>query len=152
DRENTALGHRVARIDRKVEEGQLELVTIAQREPQIGRQIELDADRRSNGALQHVEHALCNSSHIDRLYPQLFAAGEYEQPLREGRSTQCPLDSAVNQAQGAAVFGRSLAQELHVAEDGRQQVVEVVRDAARELAERFELLRLQQLVVRNLQL
>ena len=36
--------------------------------------------------------------------------------------------------------GRVLAHELRVAEDGLQQVVEVVRDAARHLAERGELL------------
>ena len=48
--------------------------------------------------------------------------------------------------------GRALLRQLAVAEDGRQDVVEVVRDAAGERADRLELLRLAQLLFEPLAL
>src|SRR5262249_34395299 len=48
-------------------------------------------------------------------------------------------------------IGESTAQKLRVAADDHQQIVEVVGNAARQLAERFHLLRLRQLLLRALE-
>ena len=48
-------------------------------------------------------------------------------------------------------FGRYALQQLDVAEDDREDVVEVVRDAAGQLADRFHLLRAEQRLARLLE-
>src|SRR4029077_9903426 len=83
---------------------------------------------------------------IDRLRRQQLLAREGEelrgQPRaalrRPGRTAQRPARRLVVDA---------LLSELDVAENDMQQVVEVMRHAARQLADRFELLRLPQSVL-----
>ena len=48
-------------------------------------------------------------------------------------------------------IGQSAAQKLRVTADDHQEIVEVVRNAARQLAERFHLLRLRELLLRPLE-
>ena len=74
---------------------------------------------------------------------QVLLPREGEQALGQRGAPLGPLDRAVDQARRPAAASRqALAQQLEVAEHGRQQVVEVVRDAAGELADRLHLLRL----------
>ena len=100
-------------------------------------------------AAQQVGHAgdelvASTGSRLQRL-----PAREGEQPLRQrGRALRAAA-SAMSTA-GAAAGRRPSAQaaleQVEIAEDDGQQVVEVVRDAAGELADRLHLLRLQQLL------
>ena len=94
--------------------------------------------------MEHVGKRVDGRAEIERFGVQRLPAPEREQPLRQvgallgGRHHQ---------------FGRRLqlrigdlfVEDLRVAEDHREEIVEVVRDAAGQMAERLHLLRLAQL-------
>ena len=89
---------------------------------------------------------------IDRLRPQLLTPRESEHALGQRRAALGALDRAVDQAQQRRIVGQSFAQQLEIAEDRHQQIVEVVRDAAGQLAEALQLLHLVHLRQRRLAL
>ena len=61
------------------------------------------------------------------------------------------LRTSSSSARAAVAGRRTVHQHVAVADDDRQQVVEIVRDAAGETADRFELLRLPELILARLQ-
>ena len=79
---------------------------------------------------------------IDRGGPQVLLARERQETLGERLAALGAFDRAVDQAQAVGVVGQPLAQQLEIAEHRRQQVVEVVRDAAGQLPDDLHLLRL----------
>ena len=96
------------------------------------------ADRLVEHRLQFVEQ----HGHVDRRDLELLAPRESQQlrgqlarPLGRG-------ERAVGDPPRALVEVRSLEQEIERADDRGQQIVEIVRDPAGQLAERLELLRL----------
>ena len=91
---------------------------------------------------QHLLHAIDQPRHIDRLRSQFLAAGEGEHALGQRGAAVGALHRAIDQTQQARIVRQSFAQKLQVAEDHHQQIVEVVRDAAGELAEALQLLHL----------
>ena len=92
---------------------------------------------------------LTSAVEIEALWLEGLAARECQQPVRELRGTAGALQRMLERLLqlGDEVTGllRDAALDgVEIAEDDRQQVVEVVRDAAGELADGFELLRLAQ--------
>ena len=95
---------------------------------------------------QQVIHAADQLVDIDRLGIERLTSGKRQQAMGERRgaigrgngAVDEPLDVFVPSGVDAAL------QHLHRPDDGRQQVVEVVRDAAGELADRLHLLRMAQ--------
>ncbi len=75
---------------------------------------------------------------------QRLAAGEREQTAGEIGAAERAVQDLPGHG-GLLLVGRPLDQEFHIADDDAKQVVEVVRDAAGELADRLHLLRLAQL-------
>ena len=142
-----AVGHGVARIDREIEQGELDLVGIRRGRRQAGRQVERDFDGRAERAVQQIGHAAHQLGEIGRPRLQRLAPGKRQQPLRQGGAALSALGGAVDQAFGGGIVRQPLAQQLEIAEHRGQQVVEVVRHAAGELADRFQLLQLAQLVL-----
>ncbi len=59
------------------------------------------------------------------------------------------LQRAVDQAMQARIVRDALAQQIEIAHHRHQQIVEIMRDAAGELADGFHLLRLPQLLLRS---
>jgi hypothetical protein len=152
DRQLAAIGHRIARVDRDVENRALELVAIHRDPPEPAREDRLDSDTLAERAPQQLGHAGHQLVRIQRLGLERLPAREGEQPLRQAGS---PVDAA---ARGFDVSRDVLVARAHPAldqvdralDDG-QQVVEVVRDAAGQLAEPFHLLRLHELGLRLLE-
>ena len=145
DRQPAAVRHRVARVDREVEQHVLELVGIDARLPQAAGEHGLDRDVLAQGPAQQVRHAGHQSPDIERLRLQRLLAGEGEQPMRQ----RCGALHAGHRRFGepterGAVRRQPSLQQLDVAADHRQMVVEIVRDAAGETADRLHLLRLAQ--------
>ena len=97
--------------------------------------------RRSR--LGHAEHQRVE---VERARLQRLPAGEGQQPPGQRRRRARPPASASAERRGARrSCAESRRQQLEVADDDGQQVVEIVRDAAGELADRLHLLRLAQL-------
>ena len=148
-----AARHRVAGVDRQVEDRELELVGVDPRRRQVGRAGDIDLDRRPDRAGERSLIPLEQPADVDRARLQVLAAGEGEQALDQGRRAARGLERDVDQPVRSCLAGGNLAaQQVEVADDRGQQIVEVVGDPAGELAERLQLLRLVQLGERRLML
>src|SRR5271170_7641814 len=144
DAQPTAARHRVARINRKVDYGELELGRIDIDRRQIGCKIGVDRDAAADGASQQFGHAAeldvdVDPDHLGRLPPP------------EGEQLRGQFFAALDglQSQGhpglQPVVRLPTAQHLQAALQHRQEIVEIVRDPSGHLTERLDLLGLKQL-------
>ena len=147
DLDRAAVRHRVARVDREVEDRKLELVGVDPRRRQPFRNIQPQRDARPERALEQIAHALDQRAQIDRHRAQILLARERQQPLRQRGAALGALQRAVDQPMQPRIVGHALAQQIEIAHHRHQQIVEIMRDAAGELADRFHLLRLPQLLL-----
>jgi hypothetical protein len=111
-----------------------------------------DLDVLADQPLQQLDHVAEERIQADHFGPQHLLAAEREQlPGEVGGAMAGAADLAQQLAVGIAGIE---AVEGHLAEsdDGGQQVVEVVRDAAGQLSDGFHLLRLPELLLEPLQL
>ena len=137
DRQRAAVGHRVAGVGREVEDHALDLRPVGLDGREVGRELDPDADVVADDPVQHRLHAGDDLVEVDDLRVQDLAAAEREQlPGERGGLPGGARD--LRHLLGVAVARQ---QDLGVAGDHRQQVVEVVRDAAGEPADRLHLLR-----------
>ena len=120
------------------------------RRRQIGRVADLDLDRRIERAADQVVHALEQSADVDRPRSEILPPREGEQPLHQCRRAARRLQRGVDQPLSTRRSRQAPTQQIEVADDRGEQVVEVVGDAAGQLAERLQLLRLVQLGERKL--
>ena len=149
--DHAAARHRVARVDGQVEQGVLDLVAVGLDGRQSGLQQQFELDVLADAAPEHVLHLGDQAVDLERLQVQGLLARERQQPLdercgalRRGRGHR----DVAGQVGGVPARGDPAVHQLQAGRDGRQQVVEVVRDPARELADRLHLLRLAQLRLR----
>ena len=84
---------------------------------------------------------------MNRLWLQVLPAREGQQALCQRSAPLGTLHGAVHQAQQVGVAADTTVEQVEVGDHRHQQVVEVVRDAARELPDRLQLLRLPQLLL-----
>ncbi len=117
----------------------LELVRVDQRRPQVGRTAALELDGVAGGALQQAVAAVEQLGHVDHARVQRLAPCEREQLAGQLRAAFDRIEHVVQ----ALARGRTIGaqHQLHVGADDVQDIVEVVRHAAGQLAHRFELLR-----------
>ena len=141
--------HGVARIDDEIDDHLLELVEVGLHLPQVAavHDVELDrlADQPAQQHLQFRQHVV----ELQHLRPQRLAAREGEQlPHQARRAIGVLLDlhDVLEGRVGRAVIGE---QEVGIADDRGQHVVEVVRDAAGELADRLHLLALREILLQR---
>ncbi len=134
DIELAAIGHGVAGIDRQVQHGVFQLPGIGGDRPQSVGQMGGDLDRLAKRAFEESKQAWKEFVQINRLRLQRLLPGEGEQPLRQlGAARGGSIDCVQH-----LVSANLVLEKFDIAEDNRQQVVEVVRNAAGELADRFQ--------------
>jgi hypothetical protein len=133
-------------VDRKIENAVLELVLVAKRRPQVGGQRQLELDLFAHRAAKQVLHGGDKAVDPQRLGVQRLPTRKGQQPVGQRRRTvggrHGAVDVALDLAQ--ASVGQTLLREIERPDDALQQVVEIVGDAAGELADGFHLLRLAQ--------
>ena len=98
DGELPALGHRIARVDREVQQRVLELRRIDQAFPQAAGHHRLELDRLAEGPVQHVVETAHEAAEIDHL-------GLERLPPAEGQELRGELGAAL----AAAILGRRAA-------------------------------------------
>ena len=81
-RQSSALRHRIARIDREIQNGILELTRIHSRQPKIGRADHADFDRVAQASLQEIGQAHELTIQIDDRRIQNLSARKCQQALR----------------------------------------------------------------------
>ena len=140
DRQPPAVGHRVARVGREVEDHALDLRLVGLDRREAGRDPHADADVVADDPPHHRLHPGHDLVEVEHARVQHLAPAEGEQLAREaGRLLGRVGDLAELLAARRVGLGE---QDLRVARDHGQQVVEVVRDAAGEPPDRLHLLRL----------
>ena len=145
DRERPAVGHRVTGVDRQVEQGLVEPARIDLDGARSGRWEAAELDVRADQAPQHRMRGHDRLVEVEVPARARLLAAEGEQPARQvsglgGRNGDL-IDLV---AQLVVRLADPVERELGIAGHGDQQVVEVMRDPARELADHLELLRLPQ--------
>ena len=147
DGEHAAAGHRIARVDREVQEHLLELVGVGLHGTHGGvafdPEIDVFADQAAQQRVDVVDHRIGIE---DRRRQELLPA-EREQLARQRCGAHSGLLDFLHGRRHFVVVAEQLERDLAVPHDGGEQVVEVVRNAARELADRFHLLRVPELVL-----
>ena len=102
-------------------------------------------DVAADRAVQQFPHVFDQRRQVDGLDLELLTAGESQQALRQRRATPRALQRGLDEPQGLGIVGEVLAQQVEISHHRHQQVVEIMRDAAGQLADRLEFLRLPQL-------
>ena len=151
DAQRAAIGHGVPAVDRDVEDRKLQLVGVGADGGQIGGQIDRQGDARAHGARQQRLHARDQVGQVHRRGRERLAPREGQQPLHQYLRRLGRLQRHA----GVAVdrFGRALGRQDQVqpGDDRGQQIVEVMRDMAGQLAHRLHLLELADHVLRLFQ-
>ena len=138
--------HRVAGVDREVDDGVLELVRIDVGRPGVGGEVDLDLDPLAQRPVEQVGHAGDQLAAVDPLGQQRLGAGERQQPPGQRRGAGRALHGVGEVGHDLALGPvQAAAGEVDAADHHRQHVVEVVGDAAGQLADRFHLLDLAEL-------
>src|SRR6478752_4668912 len=145
--QQTAAGHRVPGVDRQVHHDLLELRRIGADDHGLRAEDRLEPDVLADQASQQAVHPLDDVTQVDVVGLERLAPAERKQLAGQ---VACP-DRGV--ADGGHLLPAGVAsvelalQQVAVADHRRHQVVEVVRDAAGELADGLHLLRLAQLLL-----
>ncbi len=148
DRDAAAVGHGVARVDAQVQQGILELAGIDQGRPQSHRADHLERDLGADGAPDQLFHAGHQRIDVDRRRRQRLAPREGQQAVRErgGAPGGALRHRDVTLEVAEAPLAHPDLHQVERAGDPRQQVVEVVGQAAGELPHGLHLLGLAQLL------
>ena len=146
DGQFAAIAHGVARVDRDVDDGAFELMRVGAGFPQPGGQNGLDLNMLAQRRAQEVRHVGNHPVGVDRLRRQRLLAGEGEQALGQGGGTFGGSYRRVDETPDIEFVGlHAPPHEIERADDNAKHVVEVVGDAAAELADSVHLLRLAKL-------
>ena len=142
-----ALPHRIACIHREIDQRPFQFAAVGECLPQVRSQRLLDADVGTQRSAQQVGHAPNDVVEVDdgrfeRLFPR-----EREQAVGQFTAAFRRPESIVEVFPSLGIAAHALFQQLQIADDDGEQVVEIVRDAAGELAHGLHLLRLAELLL-----
>jgi len=132
-------------FDREVDQHLLELAVVGHDRPQVGGQRGLELHVLAKRPAQKLLHLQHHAGEVEHARAHGLAPREREQLVREPRRALAGLADLAHVALVVGALGCAAGDERRVAEDDGEQVVEVVRDPAGELAEALEPLRLLQL-------
>ena len=142
DREAAAAAHGIARIDREVEQRQLELAVIDGDGPRAGRDAKCDRYITTQARLQDALYGRQPLTEIDHHLLMRLPARKGQKLAREGGAAANGNVDGLEGAEQACVGTHKAAQALGVAAHHHQEIVEVMRHAAGQLAEGLQPLRL----------
>ena len=147
EREHPAIGHRIAGVDRQVHQGVLHLPGIGVNMPHIRVPVGFDPDGFAECTAQHGRHPIHQTRDIDILGIQRLAPGKRQKPLRQfGAAARGALEG-FDEMFDLGIATHLFAEQFDVAQDDREDIVEVVGDATRQLTHDLHLLRLTQLLL-----
>jgi hypothetical protein len=150
DGDRAAVRHRVARVDDKVHQHLLELAFVSPHKPQVRIVREGERDLLPREPIEEMCEVRQRVAQVEELGLERLLAREGEELAHEARRAVGVLVDLLKV--GIIRMARVALQQKQVAvpADGRQQVVEIVRDAARELADGLHLLALHELRLERL--
>ena len=132
--------HRVPCVQRKVHDRAADLARVGPHLPEGGLAIDDHFDPLAHQAAQHPVEVRHDDVQVEHLGLQHLTPAECQQLLRKrGRPLAGGLDLK-HLFDGGLVPGQRFVKQAAVADDGREQVVEVVSDAASKPADRLHFL------------
>ncbi len=149
DRQRSAARHRVARIDGEVDDHLFELPLIDLGETQIAAVNELQLDILADQAAQQVRQLDQHVADIEHARLHRLLAREGQQLPHEIGGAVAVLLDLHDVGEGRVARPEPHQQQVAKPDHRRQQVVEIMRDAAGELSDRLHLLRLRELQLRD---
>jgi hypothetical protein len=152
DPDGSPVRHGVARVHHEVHHHLFELPLVGPDEAQGGLVVEGQAHPLSHETVQEVGDVGQDGAQVESLGEHALLAGECEELSHEaGRAIHVLADlDEIRVLRVARVMAQQ--EQVRMAGDGSQEVVEVVRDAARELAKGLHLLALDELRLERLEL
>ena len=153
DRQLPAVGHGVARVDGEVHDDLLELTRIGFDASQSGLQRRHQDDVLADQSPQHVVHLRDDGVEVEDPRLEHLLPAEGEELAGEGGGALRRLeDLAPPSAAARSSRDQAPQDDVAVADDDAEDVVEVVGDAAGQPADRLHLLRLAELLLQPLRL
>ena len=140
DRQPAARRHRVAGIDGEVDDDLLELSGVGTDGPQVERRVDGHRHRLAGEVPDERRDLGDRSRRVHDLRHEHLPAAEGEQLAGQRRAPVGGADDLFEVGPTWIVGREVVRHEVGVAADREDEVVEVVRDAARELSDRFHLL------------
>ncbi len=101
--------------------------------------------------MEKLGHAAHQIPHIDRFGLQFLPPSEGQHALSQGRAPFRRAHRVVDEAADIGSFAHPPLREIQAADDHGEQIVEIMRDAAGELADGIHLLRLEERLLRGIQ-
>ena len=146
DRERAAVRHGVARVDAQVQQRVFELAGVDARRPQVRRADHPHRDLRPHGAADQFLHLADQPVDVGRARVERLPARKREQAVGQRRRARRAILRGLQEALDIVEppLREALAHAVERAGDRLQQIVEIMRDAAGELADRLHLVRLAQ--------
>ena len=145
DRQRAAARHRVARVDGEVDDDLFELALVDLGEAEIAAVHELQLDILADQPAQQVRQLDQHVGDVEDARLQGLLAREGQQLAHEIGGAVGVLLDLHDVGEGRVARPEPHQQQIAEADHRRQQVVEIVRDAAGELSDRLHLLRLREL-------
>ena len=144
DRQPAFAVHGVAAVDGEIDQRGLELRDVGDREAIGIVDLDLDPDAAADQRADQLRDALDLRADIEHLRLQRLPAGKRQQLRGQLGGALHGFGDRVDVAAAPLLRQFAAAQEVGRGADDGQEIVEIVRDAAGELADRFHLLRLPQ--------
>ena len=140
------IGHCVARVDREIENGQLELIGVGMGPPYSAAEHGLNRNLFAKGTTKQIGHPRDEAAQINWFWIEGLLARKGKKPLRQrfgpARSSHCVICGSKQPSAVDLPCIEAPLQRLKIAKNDGEEVVEVVCDAARELTNALHLLRL----------
>ncbi len=143
--DGAATRHRVLGVDRQVENRIFELAGIRECAREVGIEQDPDVDLLAQRALHQLAHSGDELVAVDLDRIKRLAPPKGEQALGEFGTALTGLHDQIGEPLKIVARFEFLGQELGIADDHGEQVVEIMRDAAGKLPGRFHFLRLDEL-------
>ena len=150
NRQTAAARHRVARVDHEVCERRFELAQVSANRRDVGRTDNPQIDVLANELTQHARQRVDGVVEIHARRVQHLPAAKRQQLTRQRRRAVRRGENLGGVPRRRLILGDLLGDERAEADNRRENVVEVVRDPAGQLADRFHLLRLIKLALQPL--
>ena len=150
DTDDAARRHRVTRVDRQIDDSDFKFIDVDGDRPKPILQLNVDADISRDRRRQNITEAVEAFPEVDGFWLERPPASKSQQSASQIFGAGGRDFDRVNRAFVLWVTQPAL-EVLRIAAYDHQHVVEVVGDAAGQLAERVHLLRLRQLLLRALQ-
>ena len=157
DRDEAALRHRVACVDGEVDEHLRELAAIHEHVRQVGGHARLESHALADQPLQQSVDVAHHAAHVERLGAGDLLSAEGKQLVGHDRGVLGGAKDLLHvQPDGGDILAlaarlrkivRAVEREAAEPDDRGEDVVEVVRDAARECSHSLHLLRVQKLLL-----